>query len=191
MAGGGVIQAINQQRWERAQIAEAEVAQYDIAGARRTTETIFRYLGIATDQGGKSIAEIGCGPYPCVSFCSNAMPILYDPLRFEPLAELARAGNAVWFEQPYEDATAPRVSETWLFNCLQHVRDPELVVSKAKESSIVVRFFEPIGERITEYHPHAFIMDDFVRWFGSAELYEGGAVDGFHTADCAYGTWVK
>lgn len=187
-----MIQPISEERWKQAQWAEAVHHENDPAGAenfRHDYEVIFRYLGMEFNQHGKVIAEIGCGPYPAVSYCGDVMGMVYEPLKYDSLATLAQSTNMIWRNDAYEDLYTPNVIETWLFNCLQHVRDPELVVSKAKESSRVIRFFEPIDFGVSEPHPHTFSIDDFCRWFGEANRYKGGSEPNFHTADCAYGTW--
>jgi len=186
-----MIQPATKERWERAQIAEAQYHTEQTEDHLRSTRTIFAYLGMDVNQKGKSIAEVGCGPYPSVLYCSYSLAVLYEPLGYDALrvAAVDKEG-VVWFQQAFEDVIRPpHTDELWLFNCLQHVRDPEKVVEKAKETSRVIRFFEPIDFGTSEPHPHTFSIDDFTRWFGQANRYKGGSAEGFHTADCAYGSW--
>lgn len=183
-----MIEAVSVERWRQAQEAEIAVVSYDYDGSRRAAQHILDYLGIAEDRGGQTIVEVGCGPYPATSFVVNVEPIVIEPLRFPQLYKMA---GAQWITEPFEDAQIDTADEVWLFNALQHVRDPELVVSKAKETAPTVRFFEPIDYPTCVYHPHTFTESDFVRWFGgSVKRYRGGTVAGFHESDCAYGTWM-
>ena len=186
-----MIEAVTQDRWQRAQTAEAGYHD-DAANYHRATRTVFAYLGMDIDFRRKSIAEVGCGPYPSVLSCTYSLAVLYEPLPFKTLQDAAKDGQVIWYQQAFEDVPhPPKTDELWLFNCLQHVRDPELLISKAKKSAKIVRFFEPIDFGTSEPHPHTFSIDDFTRWFGEAKRYKGGTAEGFHTADCAYGTWMK
>jgi len=185
-----MIKPVTEERWKHAQWAEAVHHEQDPAGPenfKHDYETIFRYLGMEFNQHGKVIAEVGCGPYPAVSFCTDVMSVIYEPLSYDSLKDFAK--SMLWHHNAYENLDPQTVDETWLFNCLQHVRDPELVVMLAKGSSSVVRFFEPIDFGVSEPHPHTFSIDDFCRWFGEANRFVGGSEPNFHTSDCAYGTW--
>ncbi len=105
---------------------------------------------------------------------------------------MAREQLIVWFQRAFEDIPhPPPVAETWLFNCLQHVRDPELVIAKAKETSGVIRFFEPVDYPTCVYHPHTFTQDNFERWFGDSVKRYTDRVPGFFDSDCVYGTWSR
>lgn len=190
-----MIQPITKERWQEAQIAEAGYhanSQDDAEHYRRSYQTYFRYLGMGLDQGGKQITEIGSGPYPAVSFCKGILAaVVVEPLWFATLKELAMQGEIIWQRQPFEEDYEWHSigDEVWILNCLQHVADPEAFIEKCKQTAPVIRFFEPIDFGVSDCHPHTYSIDDFIRWFGHAERYKGGSDEGFHTADCAYGTW--
>lgn len=181
-----MIEPATQSRWQEAQAAEIAVASYDKENSRRATQYIFDYLGIEPDQQGAMIVEIGCGPYPATSFVVNLEPILIEPLGFN---QLNRMIGAQWIRAPFEDTEIKQADEVWLFNCIQHVRDPELVITKAKEIAKVIRFFEPVDYPTCVYHPHTFTQDDFVRWFGDSVKRYTDRLPGFFDDDCCYGTW--
>jgi hypothetical protein len=183
-----MIEPITQARWQEAQEAEYVIATYTEANAYRATRLIFDYLNMNFDQWGKTIAEIGCGPYPATLFCEHVLPLLYEPLWFPELKAATRDVTVRWYRQPFEDAPLVEAEECWLFNCLQHVRDPELVVTKAKQVAPVIRFFEPVDYPTCVYHPHTFTEADFRRWFGDVTRYTD-RLPGFFDADCCYGTW--
>jgi len=82
--------------------------------------------------------------------------------------------------------------EVWLFNVMQHIIDPEKFIEQAKTIADRIRFFEPIDQPVTEYHPHTYTLTDYQNYFGDCvQLFAGNSVPGFHEADCAYGVWVK
>lgn len=180
-----MIQPVSQGRWQQAQTAEAKTVIYDSERSRLAYGNIFQYLGMNLDQEGKKIVEVGCGAYPAVVWCYNVEGLVIEPLWFKPLTAFV---DLTWFQEPFEDWKVIKSSECWIFNAMQHVRDPELFVQKAKETAPVIRYFEPVDYGTCEYHPHTFTQDDFVRWFGEAKRYTD-RIDGFFDADCCYGTW--
>lgn len=184
-----MIQAITKERWQQAQIAEAAWfanSQESVETYRRSFECYFRYLGMSFNQEGKTIVEPGCAAFPAVGYCVDVQSIIIEPLYYRELESF----QGQWIQTPLEEMDSlPSGDEVWILNCLQHVIDPELFVEKCKQIAPVIRFFEPIDFGISDCHPHAYSIDDFIRWFGHAERYHGGSDEGFHTADCAYGTW--
>lgn len=191
-----MIQPITKERWQEAQIAEAGYhanAQATAEHYRRSYETYFRYLGMSFDQEGKIIIEIGPADYPALSYCENVgQAVIIEPLVTETLKARIARPDFLLIARPLEDMSdlaLPHGAECWLLNVMQHIQDPELFVEKCKQIAPVIRFFEPIDFGISDCHPHTYSIDDFIRWFGHAERYKGGSDEGFHTADCAYGTW--
>lgn len=185
-----MIEAVSQERWQQAQAAEIEVVDYSLEGAGCAYGRIFDYLGINPDQEGKSIAEIGCGQFPAVMFCKNVLSaIVFEPL-FEPPPECGV--NIFWNRSAFEDFEYHfGVNECWLFNVLQHVRDPEAVIAKAKEAARTVRFFEPVDYPTCVYHPHTFSQGDFERWFPNSVKRYTDRLPAFFDDDCCYGTWTR
>lgn len=193
-----MIQPITKERWQEAQIAEAGYhanAQATAEHYRRSYECYFKYLGMSFDQEGKIIVEIGPADYPALSYCENVMQaVIIEPLVTETLKVRMTRPDFLLIARPLEemdDLVLPHGEECWLLNVMQHIIDPELFVSKCKQIAPVIRFFEPIDFGISDCHPHTYSIDDFIRWFGHAERYKGGSDEGFHTADCAYGTWRR
>lgn len=182
-----MIEAVTRERWNEAQVAEIQVATYDIDNSRRAYQHIFDYLGITANQSDKLIIEVGCGPYPAAMFCDNLSAIVFEPL----FSRSAECGSGIaWIRQPFEDAEVDLgADEVWLFNVLQHVRDPEAVVAKAKQVASVVRYFEPVDYGTCIYHPHTFSEADFNRWFpGSVKRYTD-RLPAFFDSDCCYGSY--
>lgn len=174
-----VIQAVTTERWQEAQTAEFPKNPLNPGRYELRNAALFALLEIDHDQQGKTIVEIGCGPYPVTSACVNINAILIEPLDYELEVRVKQTAEDVEFNG----------DEAWLFNVLQHVRDPELIVEKCKRLP-VVRFFEPIDYPTSLCHPHTFTLKDFQRWFGDSTMYfDGTGWPGFHDAPCAYGVW--
>jgi len=192
-----MIQPITKERWQEAQIAEAGYHANAHATAehyRRSYECYFKYLGMSFDQKGNTICEVGPAEFPALSYCENVKGIIIEPLESKTLTAIVLLRGFAWIKQPLEDVhlrDLPQANEVWLLNVMQHVRDPETFIVKCKQIAPVIRFFEPIDFGTSDCHPHTYSIDDFIRWFGHAERYKGGSEEGFHTADCAYGTWKR
>lgn len=185
-----MIKAITNERWREAQAAELSVVSYDQENSHRAFAYIFDYLGMAFNQEDKQIIEVGCGGVPAISFCSGfKAAMVVEPLWFPLLKELSIERGIVWDRRPFEDVPLTLADEVWIFNCLQHVRDPEAIITKAKRSAPVVRFFEPVDYPTCVYHPHTFSQQDFNRWFGDCVKQYTDRKPGFFDADCVYGTW--
>lgn len=185
-----MIEPVSPERWQEAQVAEAAVATYDHDNSAAAYGYIFNYLGVLMDQQWKQVIEIGCGPFPATSYCLNVHALVYEPLWFQSLRAMVDQGFIQWIRKSFEDAQIIKADEVWIFNCLQHVRDPELVVTKAKMSADTIRFFEPVDYPTCVYHPHTFTQADFERWFGDVQRYTD-RLPGFFDADCCYGTWER
>lgn len=180
-----MIEPVSKERWQEAQLAEATAITYDRDNCQHAYELIFQYLGLSFDLEGKSIVEVGCGGYPAVSFCENVHGTIIEPLWFDSLQSL----GIPWMRAAVEDIeTLPRGDECWIYNALQHVRDPELFIAKCKEMASVIRFFEPVDYPVCLYHPHTFSQSDFERWFGDVKRYTD-RLPQFFDSDCVYGTW--
>lgn len=184
-----MIEPISRARWKEAQSAEIAVVSYDRENSYRAYVHIFNYLGITFDQRGLSIVEVGCGGYPALAYCGepNEKMLIVEPLHFDSLQSL----GIPWARAAFEDLHVLRCDEVWLFNCLQHVRDPELVIAKAKNIAGAVRFFEPVDYPTCVYHPHTFTEADFERWFGDSVKRYTDRLPGFFDSDCVYGTWTR
>lgn len=187
-------EAISLQQWQEAQIAEKKFHEYDMEEGLRiygfSYSNHFGYLSIPEDLGGKTIIEIGCAGFPALYFRKNYKGIIVEPLITFTLDMICSEKGLLWVRSAVEDITLPSADEIWIFNVMQHIRDPELFILKCKEAADIIRFFEPIDYPVCEYHPHTFSADDFRRWFGEVSIYKD-RVPHFHDADCAYGVWRK
>lgn len=189
------------QRWQKAQEEERKhhtgSLEQGINAYRHTYDEYFRYTGGDRDQTGKTIIEIGCADVPALYYCKGfARGIVVEPMPSDILIELARCTDP--FLQivtlPAEHFDFPECDEIWLFNVLQHVIDPDVIINKAKAAAKVIRFFEPINDHIDVCHLHSFTLDYFKGHFGDCVIhYEDhkGRVQGFHEHECAYGAWIN
>lgn len=93
----------------------------------------------------KSVIDIGCGPFsllqrvPVGGKCVALDPIYYDDLEKEyerqGVERLVKCGE----DLSPSDGT---FDEAWIYNCLQHVKDPLKILENAMNVSSTVRLFE-------------------------------------------------
>lgn len=191
---------ISKERWKIAQ--NEEVKHYPTLGYEISVygfEIIAGHLGINFEEDfkAKTIMEVGAGPYGAVLMCKGnfGRAVVVEPLidRY-PLfiRELYKKNNVEVIVNAYELEEPGYFDETWLFNVLQHVICPEEILKKASKASSTIRVFEPIGWGTNIEHPHFINKSTFTTVLGDfGQIFKGGSILNFHSADCYYGTWVK
>ena len=187
--GPAVSKQVIAPRWDAAQEAEAKF-HADPGGNAYEERKRLKYasmLGINTLAlaGRPRVIDMGSGPQGLVgsyaSFLGQGSTAL-DPLEF---------GED--YEQAYRDAGIERVvcaaedfeteehyNETWIYNVLQHVKDPLAFMAKAREVSDKVRIWEWCNVPMDTCHIHV-ITRGMVR--------EGLVVDGWRVVDETHGQW--
>jgi len=177
-------------KWDMAQIAERQKHTMDMSDAIRhyniSYTQYFNFLGIDRDIKGKVIAEIGPADIPGLYYCKGAQnSFVIEPMPSDILPKLGikiRKTKA-------EKIDYSKVDEVWLFNVLQHVENPSLIVQKVKKAK-VVRWFEPVEQGTDACHLHNLTHEMFVDWFGVSNWYTAKSdVQAFHTAPCSYGIY--
>lgn len=134
---------------------------------------------------GASVVDLGGGPTSLLLKCVNRGGcVVIDPGKFP-----------AWVAQRYEECgvmfwngTAEGIDtegmahfdEAWIYNTLQHVEDPEKVISNAREVVSKIRIFEWIDVDPYDGHPHKLTEDSLNKWLGgtgfTVQLNESGCV---------------
>lgn len=191
-------QPITKDRWLEAQEGEkafhiAEPLEMSFEHYKIAYQHYFKWLDINPDLKGKSVIEIGPGRIAGLLFCSNfKLSYILEPTEYEGVDHLYKRENLLVWKKTAEEIDLPRVDEVWLFNLLQHVQDPDLLIEKCKQVAKVIRFFEPVDLPTNLEHPFTFSMDDFKGYFGDCvkEYAANQGIEGFHGARCAYGVYL-
>lgn len=192
--------AISLERWQQAQTAErAQHTLGYIEGILHYSNSYkhyFRFVGLGNDLGGLNVIEIGPADFPALNECrGDGLLVVVEPLPSEILERICKEKGIELINVPFEEAEIKipaGTTEIWLFNVMQHIIDPDKFIERAKNTADRIRFFEPIDQPVTEYHPHTYTLTDYQKYFGDCvQLYAGGTTPGFHEADCAYGVWIK
>ena len=134
------------------------------------------------DLMGRSIIDIGGGPVSLLLKCVNfSRATVIDPGAWPGwvLGRYAAAGIG-YRRQRGEDFSVLSADEVWIYNTLQHVDDPEKVISKARECARTIRLFEWIGIPAYEGHPQELQREPLEEWLGApgfvTEVNQDGAV---------------
>jgi hypothetical protein len=140
------------------------------------------------DMEGRSVIDFGGGPASMLLKCANVTtPRVVDPCPWPQWVYDRYAARRIGVvPMPAEDFERgngePFYTEAWIYNVLQHVRDPEAVVMAARNAGETVRIFEWLETPASPGHPHTIREDDLNRWLsprgrGTVELMdENGCV---------------
>jgi hypothetical protein len=190
---------IDMNRWDLAQTTEFSHHQdLRLEAYSHASKIISKYLEFdyLTDFKDKVIVEVGAGPRGSILLTEGNFKrgIIIEPLIDRWPSYIRECYEKIGVEivaAPYEDLEIEeQVDETWFFNVVQHVLDPQEQLELAKKTSKVIRVFESIGSATDEAHPHFITKETFTDVLGDfGSIYEGGSEPGFHGADCYYGTW--
>lgn len=136
------------------------------------------------DVEGRSIVDIGGGPVSLLLKCVNrGRAVVADPSDYPAwiIARYEACGIEYWrMEGESPSLTGYTFDEAWIYNCLQHVDDPEKVIANAWNVASTIRIFEWIGVDPYPGHTNRLEKDDLDDWLGSpgftTQLSESGCV---------------
>ena len=146
--------------------------------------------GDSLDVCSKSILDIGGGPVSMLLKANNiGRAKVLDPSRY-PLWTYERyRSKGVEVEINFGEALTDveQWDEVWIYNVLQHVNDPKLIIENARRAGKLIRIFEWIDIPAHEGHPHELKQDLLEEWLGGLkgtveELNENGCI-----GRCFYG----
>lgn len=123
------------------------------------------------DLNGRSILDIGSGPYSLLLKCVNFEEgYVVDPLmdKFpEWVKQRYRTHGLLTSSRKGEDLQHhPKVDEVWIYNVLEHVEDPKKIIENAKRCGRVIRIFEWLETPPNEGHPQTLKEDKLNDWLG-------------------------
>jgi len=133
------------------------------------------------DLGSKSILDLGGGVVSMLLKTVNGKNLMVvDPI-LEECPEWVKnryeTAGIRFEDKPAEEFTSDTVyDECWMYNVLQHTKDPELIINNAKAFSKRIRIFEWIDCPPCIGHPHELKEDKLNTWLngtGTTE-YIGG-----------------
>lgn len=134
------------------------------------------------DLMGRSVIDIGGGPVSLLLKCINfSWATVVDPAQWPAWVHSRYATAGIGYrQQEAENLEVANADEAWIYNCLAHVRDPKLIIEKAREHARTIRIFEWLEDEPRPGHPQTLHADDLDEWLGgkgfSAYVNENGAV---------------
>ncbi len=159
--------------WERqwhgncANTFNEESKQYAYAHYMGLDEYATNYYGQrGWDFGDKKILDCGCGPCSLLLKSKGTLLVGVDPCKYPDwvMQRYAQCG-IIFLNHKAEDVTWKEVfDEVLLYNCLQHVDDPEKIINNLLESSKIIRVFEWVDNGISEGHIHNLTEEKLNTW---------------------------
>jgi hypothetical protein len=133
-----------------------------------------RYMGLTRSGysfcvNNKSIIDIGGGPTSMLLKTINLgkRALVVDPLEYpmwvydryseKGIDSLICRGEDI-FEEGYDEA--------WIYNCLQHTDDPELIIKNALNAAKTLRIFEWVDIPPHDGHPIELTKEKLDKWTG-------------------------
>jgi len=150
-------------------------------------ETYVKYLklnqfalpGHWFDLKGKSVFDVGGGPISLLLRCKNfSEAVVVDPCPFpEWVADRYECAGITYLPVCAEDyIPIIRFDEAWIYNCLQHVMNPEKIIDMVIHNARKVRIFEYIEVGECPGHPHNLteeMLDDLFQRQGLTDRLDG------------------
>ena len=119
------------------------------------------------DMKGASVLDVGGGPVSLLLKCTNCKGKVVDPLPCPGWVYMRYMDAGIAFEvQVAEEMLELGWDEVWIYNVLQHVKDPQKVIENAKGAGNLIRIFEWIDTPTNEGHPHSLSEAKLNEWLG-------------------------
>jgi hypothetical protein len=132
-----------------------------------------KQVGYSFDVAGARIIDIGGGPTSMLLKTINLAPrsLVVDPLKYPKWTYARYAAKGI---QPIimrgEDLTITHFQrgcdEAWIYNCLQHTDDPELIIKNALNAAKTLRIFEWVDIPPHDGHPIELTKEKLDKWTG-------------------------
>ena len=185
------------QKWEAAYWGDCrntlieELKQLSYFKRLGLKETGMSHWRFTFDMEGKSVADVGGGPASFLLKCINVQGRVIDPLPYpEWVYKRYDAAGIRYLRLPAEEWQQPGFDEVWMYNVLQHVDDPELVMQNARRNGKLLRFFDWLDTPPHEGHPNTLtkeLLDGWLGASGTTEIIDENDARGF----CYYGVFPQ
>jgi len=119
------------------------------------------------DLGGISVLDIGGGPSSLLLKCVNMLGTVVEPLELPTWVLLRYDTAGIKFHRiAGENLDMTGYDEAWIYNVLQHTRDPQQIVENARHAAKLIRIFEWIDMPTNEGHLHTLTESNLNDWLG-------------------------
>jgi mannosyltransferase OCH1-like enzyme/SAM-dependent methyltransferase len=133
-----------------------------------------RLMGIHRDDFGTAeILDVGCGPISLLQRTKHGPSRGVDPIRVNEATKARyRAANVELLSIPAEEMPVDKkFDEVWMYNCLQHTRDPHEIlrrITAVSKPGTSVRIFEWLDMGVSPGHPQNLTEALFKEHFAGA-----------------------
>lgn len=117
---------------------------------------------------GKNILDVGGGPTSLLLKCENLGECtVIDPCEYPDwVKKRYELAGIEYIKISGEEFVPWKNDEVWIYNVLQHTKDPEKIIENAKNSSSIIRIFEWIDTETNAGHPHSLTKEKLDTWLG-------------------------
>jgi hypothetical protein len=145
--------------WQQAQIFERNWwVTYTVGHPDEIRKNNIEARFMMVDKGlpGKSVLDIGCGPLSLLQRVKVGTGTALDPCHYGDLEKEYEKNGVRRLYKRGEDLSEAdgKFDEAWIYNCLQHVLNPTLILENAMKVASVIRIFEWINLDPYEGHLH-------------------------------------
>lgn len=137
------------------------------------------------DLEGKTVIDIGGGPVSLLLKAINGTRIVIDPCKYPDwVKQRYKECGIKYYGYPGEevpDGMFVNVDMVFCYNVLQHTKDPEKIIKKAKQAK-QIRMFEWVDAEVNAMHPHTFTQEQLEKWLGAK-----GTVEEFNGINGLFG----
>ncbi len=150
--------------WKKAQIFEKKwwltAKQYHRQEINKG-DIVGRMMLVDKSVSSKTVIDIGCGPFSLLQRIPVKEGTALDPIYYNEYEVLYQCNGIKRLIKCGEDLSVSdgTFDEAWIYNCLQHVKDPVKIIENAMKISSTVRMFEWIGIPPYEGHLHELTVD--------------------------------
>lgn len=184
---------IDKARWQNAQDYEAgywgscnnlrtweEYVKHEMVGREMGLFSDYGTPGLEFDMQEKSVLDIGGGPISMTLRCFNTGRIVVvDPCDYPAVVKRRYDRHGIQFLRCTGEELGQRFlsddtkfDEVWMYNLLQHVQDPGLIVQNAIKrisDTGCLRVFEWLYIPADECHPHVLTPEKMIDWLKGCE----------------------
>lgn len=118
----------------------------------------------------QKILDIGGGPVSMLLKADKTYVTgskVYDPATYPDWTiERYKNHGIEYVKKGGEQIDETGYDEVWIYNCLQHTEDPELIINNAKKAGKVLRIFEWVDIPQHLGHPQTLTQENLETWIG-------------------------
>lgn len=118
------------------------------------------------DMGGKTVLDVGGGPYSMLLKCINVKGTVVDPGNYPSwVEERYKAAGITYIKMKAEVMNPVGFDEIWMYNCLQHTENPRKICKKIKAGGKILRIHEWLDTPISDGHIQTIREEKLNKWF--------------------------